>query len=49
MKDLDWEPKFDTVESIFQDSYDNEFVQAKADGKLKNDFGPDDDIIAKNK
>ena len=50
MKDLEWEPKYDTVESIFKDSYENEFVQDKADGKINTDnFGPDDEIIAKSK
>jgi hypothetical protein len=45
MKDLDWTPKYDTVEKILKDSYDNDFVFFKATGKLKNDFACDDIII----
>lgn len=45
MNDLEWTPKYDTVEEILKDSYENEFVQAKADGKLENDFECDDIIL----
>ena len=26
MKDLDWKPKYDTVEAIMKDAYENDFV-----------------------
>eukprot|EP00536_Pseudo-nitzschia_multiseries_P005547 jgi/Psemu1/285852/fgenesh1_pg.104_\ len=45
MVDLDWSPKYDTVESIMQDSYENDFVHVKASGGLKNDFVCDDIVI----
>jgi hypothetical protein len=47
MKDLEWEPNFDTVEAIMKDSYESEFVHVKTAGGLKNDFVCDDMIIAK--
>ena len=49
MKDLDWAPKYDTVEAILNDSYENDFVHVKAAGKLKNDFVCDDIVIEKSK
>jgi len=47
MEDLDWRPKYDTVESIFKDAYENDFVHVKAAGKLKNDFECDDIVLDK--
>ena len=49
MKDLEWEPKFDSVEAIMKDSYENDFVHVKAAGGLKNDFVCDDMIIQQSK
>ena len=49
MEDLDWEPKYDSVEAIMKDSYENDFVHVKAAGGLKNDFECDDMIIVKAK
>ena len=46
MADLDWVPKYDTVDAIMRDSYENDFVHVKAKGGLKNDFVCDDMIIA---
>lgn len=43
--DLDWKPVYDNVESIFKDSYENDFVQVKAANKLKGDFLCDDMIL----
>lgn len=45
MKDLDWSPKYDSVEAIMKDSYENDFVNVKASGGLKNDFVCDDIVI----
>jgi len=45
MKDLDWSPKYDTVEAIMKDSYENDFVHVKASGGLKNDFVCDDIVV----
>jgi nucleoside-diphosphate-sugar epimerase len=45
MKDLDWTPKYDTVESIMRDAYENDFVHVKAAGKLKGDFSCDDLVL----
>jgi len=45
MNDLDWAPKYDTVEEIMRDSYENDFVHVKAAGGLKNDFECDDIVI----
>ena len=45
MKDLDWSPKYDTVEAIMRDSYENDFLHVKASGGLKNDFVCDDVVI----
>ena len=47
MKDLDWEPKYDSAEAIMKDAYENDFVHVKAAGGLKNDFECDDMIIEK--
>ena len=49
MKDLDWEPKYDSTEAIMKDAYENDFVHVKAAGKLKNDFECDDIIVSKIK
>jgi len=49
MKDLDWTPKYDTVEAIMQDAYENDFVYVKAAGGLKNDFVCDDMVITNAK
>jgi hypothetical protein len=46
MNDLDWTPQYDTAEAILKDSYENDFVLFKAEGKLKNDFVCDDIILA---
>lgn len=48
MKDLDWEPKYDTGEAILKDSYENNFVHVKAPGGLKNDFVCNDMVIGKS-
>ena len=48
MKDLDWKPKYDTVEAIMKDAYENDFVHVKAAGGLKNDFECDDMVIEKS-
>ena len=45
MTDLEWSPKYDTVESIMKDSYENDFVHVKASGGLKNDFECDDIVV----
>lgn len=45
MNDLGWAPKYDTVEEIMRDSYENDFVHVKAAGGLKNDFECDDIVI----
>ncbi|CAM9310708.1 unnamed protein product [Phaeothamnion confervicola] len=44
MLDLDWEPKYGTLEGL-QDSYNHDFVLKKAAGKLKNDFTCDDMVV----
>ncbi|KAG7364803.1 NAD-dependent epimerase/dehydratase [Nitzschia inconspicua] len=49
MEDLDWAPKYDTVEAIMRDGYLNDFVHVKAAGGLKNDFVCDDIVIEKSK
>jgi hypothetical protein len=49
MADLDWAPKYDTVDAIMRDAYENDFIHVKASGGLKNDFECDDIIIAKSK
>mmetsp|Transcript_22760 Transcript_22760/g.49497 ORF Transcript_22760/g.49497 Transcript_22760/m.49497 type:complete len:357 (+) Transcript_22760:192-1262(+) len=45
MTDLEWSPKYDTVEAIMKDSYENDFVHVKAAGGLKNDFVCDDIVV----
>lgn len=49
MEDLDWKPKYDSVEAILKDAYENDFVDFKAGGGLKNDFVCDDIILEKAK
>lgn len=49
MADLDWAPKYDTVEAIMRDGYENDFVHVKASGGLENDFVCDDIVIEKSK
>lgn len=46
--DLDWSPKYDTVEAIMKDAYENDFVNVKAAGGLKNDFECDEMVVAKS-
>jgi len=45
MQDLDWKPKYDTVDAIMKDAYENDFVLLKESGKLKSDFTCDDIVI----
>lgn len=47
MEDLDWKPVYDSVDAIFKDSYENDYVHVKAAGGLKNDFECDDLVINK--
>jgi nucleoside-diphosphate-sugar epimerase len=49
MKDLEWAPKYDTVDAIFKDAYENDFVILKDSGKLKSDFTCDDIVIGSTK
>lgn len=49
MADLDWAPKYDSVEAIMKDSYENDFVHIRAASGLKNDFVCDDIVIEKSK
>ena len=48
MQDLNWVPKYDSVDAILQDSYANDFVHVKAAGGLKNDFECDDIVVARS-
>ena len=45
MKDLDWAPVYDSMDDIFKDAYENDFVHVKSAGKLKNDFLCDDIVL----
>lgn len=47
MIDLEWTPKYDTVEAILRDSYKNDFLHVKEKGGLKGNFEADDFIIEK--
>lgn len=45
MQDLEWRPKYDSVEAILQDAYENDFVHVKAASGLNGDFECDDMIL----
>mmetsp|Transcript_11385 Transcript_11385/g.21736 ORF Transcript_11385/g.21736 Transcript_11385/m.21736 type:complete len:349 (-) Transcript_11385:121-1167(-) len=49
MEDLDWKPRFDSVEAILKDAYENDFVHVKAAGGLKGDFVCDDIVLEQAK
>mmetsp|Transcript_26048 Transcript_26048/g.38175 ORF Transcript_26048/g.38175 Transcript_26048/m.38175 type:complete len:377 (+) Transcript_26048:227-1357(+) len=46
MKDLDWNPVYDSALAILEDSYQNDFVPLKESGGLKGDFECDDIILS---
>ena len=48
MRDLEWTPKYDSVEAILKDAYENDFVHVKAAGGLKGDFECDDMILERS-
>jgi nucleoside-diphosphate-sugar epimerase len=44
-KELDWEPKYNSVDDLFRDAYENDFKLLKESGKLSVDFECDDVIL----
>jgi nucleoside-diphosphate-sugar epimerase len=47
VQDLEWTPRFDTVEAILRDSYENDFVPLRDSGGLRDDFVCDDIVLQK--